>query len=273
MPHVDNFVQMKRKFQIIYYKIDLNNKIKGGLVLNFYGMTDKGLQREMNQDVFYTHKFSEQVGFAIVCDGMGGQSAGNIASEMACSIVSKKLIENEIDKADTLAIRDIMVNAISEANIQVYTKSNIEPGFKGMGTTVVVCVVVCNTAHFINIGDSRAYVLQNNKLRQITKDHSLVQELLEQGKIKEHEVSTHPNKNMITRAVGVNLVVDIDYLSLQLEYGDKLILCTDGLTNMVDDKIIEAELATNNAQSSCKKLIDIANKAGGIDNITVAVIE
>lgn len=236
-------------------------------------MTDQGLKREMNQDVFFTHKFNEQVGFAIVCDGMGGQSAGHVASEMVCTIIAEKLIEDKIDQADETQMSDSIVNAISEANIQVFTKSNVEPGFQGMGTTVVLAVVVNDNAYIAHIGDSRAYVLQNDKLHQVTKDHSLVQELLEQGKISEQEVLTHPNKNMITRAVGVNLMVDIDYLSLKLEKESKIILCTDGLTNMVSDDEIERIISSENAQSSCVKLIDLANKAGGIDNITVAVIE
>lgn len=236
-------------------------------------MTDKGLKREMNQDVFYTHKFSEQVGFAIVCDGMGGQSAGNIASEMVCSIVSGKLVDDEIDKAEQSQISSLIVNAISEANIQVYTKANIEPGYKGMGTTVVLCAVLNNEAYIANIGDSRVYLLQNGRLHQVTKDHSLVQELLEQGKIEKHEVLTHPNKNMITRAVGVSLTVDIDFLSLKFETGSKILLCSDGLTNMISDEEIEKVILFNDAKTSCEKLIGLANNAGGIDNITVAVIE
>ncbi len=168
---------------------------------------------------------------------------------------------------------DYIVNAISEANIQVYTKSNVEPGLQGMGTTVVLAIIAYDNVYIAHIGDSRAYILQNGKLHQVTKDHSLVQELLEQGKISEKEVLTHPNKNMITRAVGVNLMVDIDYLSLKLEKDTKIILCTDGLTNMVSDDEIAKTVRENNAQGSCEMLIDLANTAGGIDNITIAVIE
>lgn len=241
--------------------------------MNIYGLTDQGLKREMNQDVFFIHKFSEQVLLAIVCDGMGGQSAGHIASGMVCNIISEKLLKENFDQADEEQINEYIVNAISEANIEVYTKSNVEPGFKGMGTTVVLAIVVNDKAYIANIGDSRAYVLQNSKLHQVTKDHSLVQELLEQGKISEDEVLTHPNKNMITRAVGVNLMVDIDLLSLKLEKQSKILLCTDGLTNMVTDKEIEETIKEYNLKSSCQVLIDLANKAGGIDNITVAIIE
>lgn len=240
--------------------------------MKFYGMTDKGLQRDMNQDVFYTHKFSEQVGFAIVCDGMGGQSAGQIASEMVCNIVATKLIES-IEQAESPNIHEAILHAISEANIQVYTRSNLEAGYKGMGTTIVLAVVANNVAHIANIGDSRVYLIQNDTIKQITKDHSFVQELLEQGKISQQEMSTHPNKNMITRAVGVSLTVEVDYTSFPLEENMKLLLCSDGLTNMLTDEVIKKIVSLNDAQVACKELIDLANKAGGIDNITVAVIE
>lgn len=246
---------------------------RGGLVLNFYGATDKGLKREMNQDVFYTHKFNDNIGFAIVCDGMGGQSAGHVASDMVCNIVAEKLIDSDFENADEKQIGDYIVTAISEANIQVYTKGNVEPGYKGMGTTVVLAVVVNDKAYVANIGDSRVYLLQEKKLHQITKDHSLVQELFEQGKISEEQVTNHPNKNMITRAVGVNLTVEIDYLSVSLGSDAKLLLCSDGLTNMVSDSDIEAVISNNNAEDTCEKLINLANQAGGVDNITVAVIE
>jgi len=241
--------------------------------LDFYGLTDIGLNRKMNQDVFYTHKFNEQVGFAIVCDGMGGQSAGNIASEMTCNIVSDKLKEIDILKVDSLEIDDIITTTIGDANIKVYTKSKLEAGYTGMGTTVVLAFIVGETAHIACIGDSRVYSIQENCIKQITKDHSLVQELFEQGKITQEEVFTHPNKNMITRAVGVALTVDIDLISVNIEKGQKLLLCSDGLTNMLNDEEIKKIVIKNDLENSCKKLIEMANDAGGIDNTTVVVVE
>ena len=241
--------------------------------MNFFGMTDIGIKRESNQDVFYTHKFNDQVGFAIVCDGMGGQSAGHIASDMACEIISGKLIEGGVNELPTDQIRELAVSAISDANVQIYRKSNLEAGCKGMGTTTVLAIISGDTACVAHIGDSRVYLLVNGKLHQMTRDHSLVQELLEQGKISEEEVQNHPNKNMITRAVGVNLTVDIDYIEMPFTKGSKLLLCTDGLTNMVQNETIEEVLLNKSAKDACKKLISLANAAGGVDNITVAVIE
>ncbi len=241
--------------------------------MHFYGMTDIGRTREANQDVFYTHKFSDQAGFAIVCDGMGGQSGGHIASDMACSIISSRLIEERVGEMPSDQIRDLVVTAVSEANLDVFKKSNTEPGCKGMGTTAVLAIVSGQTAYIAHVGDSRVYYWSGGRLQQLTRDHSLVQELMEQGKISQTEMKTHPNRNMITRAVGVSLIVDIDYLEMPLHPGEKLLLCSDGLTNMVTDEAIAAVLGDDHAPVVCSRLVAMANEAGGTDNITVAVIE
>lgn len=242
--------------------------------MNIYGKTDIGLKRETNQDVFYTHKFSEQIGLAIVCDGMGGQNGGNVASKMACDIISQRFKEcGNLAFLSEEEIKSLIISATSEANIDIYKTSNLEPGYKGMGTTVVIALVINSKAYIAHIGDSRIYLLKNDKFKQITKDHSVVQELIDQGKISQDEAKIHPNKNMITRAVGVNLIVDIDYLEFTLTNKSKILLCTDGLTNMVSDKLIEKTLRKYNSETTCMKLIELSNKAGGIDNITVAVIE
>lgn len=233
----------------------------------------------MNQDVFYTHKFSENAGFAIVCDGMGGENAGHVASAMVCDIVSQKLIDANVNLAgsenvaDPDAVRNIIVPAISDANMQVYTKSASSPEFKGMGTTIVLCIVIDGFAYVAHIGDSRLYMLQNGRLTQVTRDHSRVQELFEQGKINKDETLTHPQKNIITRAVGVYLTVDIDYLSLKFNSDAKFLLCSDGLTNMLSDGAIEKIVSKFDAQTACAKLVELANKQGGVDNVTVAIIE
>ncbi|MEG1027099.1 MAG: Stp1/IreP family PP2C-type Ser/Thr phosphatase [Oscillospiraceae bacterium] len=241
--------------------------------MKLYGMTDTGLKRSMNQDVFYAHKFSDDVGFVIVCDGMGGENAGNVASAMACDIVSKNIIEKEKQILNGENIDQIIVDAISKANVLIYKKAIEEATYKGMGTTLVLALIVNSIAYIAHIGDSRVYHYKNGNLNQITKDHSRVQELLEQGKINKEEMAVHPEKNVITRAVGVYLTVDIDYITLQIENGSKILLCTDGLTNMLDDAEIEKCLKKSSAQAICEKLIELANKNGGIDNITIAIME
>lgn len=241
--------------------------------MNLYGMTDIGKKRETNQDVFYTHKCSDRVGFAVLCDGMGGQNGGHIASDTACSTISKRLIEAHIQSASPEEIKRDLIAAFSEANLAVYKKSNLEPGCKGMGTTAVVAVIAGGRAYIAHVGDSRAYAWKEGKIRQLTKDHSLVQELVEQGKLTPDEMRTHPNKNIITRVVGVNLLVDIDYMELALEEGEKLLLCSDGLSDMVADGQMADVLESNDAVNACRALIGLANQSGGRDNITVVVIE
>lgn len=240
--------------------------------MQLFGMTDIGQKRETNQDVFCTKQMTEHSGFVIVCDGMGG-SAGGLASKMACGILAEYFINHNISMVRGDAAKQMIITALSEANVSVYKTSNLEPGCKGMGTTAVVAVILGNTAHIAHIGDSRAYVLKNDKIYQVTKDHSVVQELFDQGKISRDEVQNHPNKNMITRAIGVNILVDIDYLEIPFEANSKLLLCTDGLSNMVPDSSIEKILKKHEPQIVCQKLIELANKGGGYDNITVAVVE
>lgn len=241
--------------------------------MNLFGKTDIGRKRENNQDVFYLYQFNGKAGFAIVCDGMGGQSGGHIASDMACTIVSQRLMDGSQRILEGSGIRDLMVEAISEANIEVYKRSNTEPGCKGMGTTIVLAIVSGEHMYLAHIGDSRAYLYSGGQLHQLTRDHSLVQELRDQGKISDAEMKNHPNKNMITRAVGVNLMVDIDYLELTPEPGSKLLLCSDGLTNMVPDGEIAEVLRAQSGDTVCGRLVALANANGGSDNITVALIE
>ena len=237
--------------------------------MNLFGKTDVGRKRENNQDVFYLYQFSSKAGFAIVCDG----HVCHIASDMTCTVVSQRLMDGSQRILSGDGIRELMVEAISEANIEVYKRSNTEPGCKGMGTTIVLAVILGEQVHLAHIGDSRAYLFSGGRLHQLTRDHSLVQELRDQGKISDEEMKHHPNKNMITRAVGVNLMVDIDYLELSLEPGSKLLLCSDGLTNMVPDEEIAAVLRYQSGETVCGRLIALANGAGGADNITVAVAE
>lgn len=238
----------------------------------FFGATDVGKKRDENQDSFFVHSFDNKVGFAIICDGMGGQSGGNIASSMACSIISEKLLkETSLENATDEQIKELLIESVSIANTEVYQTSLTQSGCKGMGTTLVLLLVIESRVYIAHIGDSRAYIYKDGELFQLTRDHSLVQELVEQGKITEDDAKTHPNKNMITRALGVSIRVDIDYLETDIRSGEKILLCTDGLTNMVDDSVIRDMLYNDDGQKVCAKLIKLANDAGGIDNITVVI--
>ena len=240
--------------------------------MQFYGLTDIGQRREMNQDTYYIHTFDDRQGFGLVCDGMGGQSAGNIASDMANGIITDK-IRKAVETGGADDPRGLLEAAVREANYSVYKRSMVEPECRGMGTTAVVAFVRGDTAHCAHVGASRIYLLQDGRLLQVTRDHSLVQELVEKGEIKPEEMRTHPGRNMITRAVGVGLTVEADLMQIPLEAGDKLLLCSDGLTNMVSNEQIAEILLQNGGEQACALLIQKANNAGGMDNITAVVIE
>lgn len=241
--------------------------------MELYGMTDIGQKRETNQDVFYTHRIEEKMGFAIVCDGMGGQNAGHIASGIACDLIAGRLAAAELKDMSDGEIKQEIVAALSEANAEVYRRANLEPGCRGMGTTAVVAVICHEKAHVAHAGDSRLYLLpRNGGIKQLTRDHSLVQELVDRGQLTPDGMKSHPNKNMITRAIGVALTVEADYLEFPLERGDRLLLCSDGLTNMLEDSRIEGVLREGAPAECCGELVRLANEAGGNDNITVVVV-
>lgn len=237
------------------------------------GITDKGLKRETNQDVFSTHCFSDDDCFAIVCDGMGGSNGGNIASKMACDIIKEIFISRNINLAPKDKIKDIMIDAISEANIKIYTAGLEKKEHKGMGTTVVAAVIINHSIYIVNVGDSRAYIYKGSKLTQVTKDHSLVQELIDKGKLNKNDQNKHPKKNLITRAVGVGVTASIDFLEINISAGYTLLLCSDGLTNMVDDNTIAKVIHEKVSYDICNELVRLANECGGIDNITCVTMQ
>lgn len=239
--------------------------------MRIFGLTDVGLVRDINQDRFRI-VIMDNISFAIVCDGMGGQSGGHIASEMTCNVIERRLCDSLSDTNSDEEIQKLLISAVSEANFEVYKTSNVEPGCRGMGTTAITIIIKNNKAFIAHIGDSRVYMLQNGVMNQITKDHSLVQELVDRGEISREEALYHPNKNMITRAVGVNLQVDIDYFELNLSEDTKLLICTDGLTNMVDDDTIARVLSETELKNACQVLVELANNAGGTDNITAVAV-
>lgn len=234
------------------------------------GQTNIGLVRRENQDAFVTGHSSEKTAFAVVCDGMGGANGGNVASEMAVRRVSERLAGTDLDTVTADSLNYIFESAIAAANIDIYDKAKESPEFSGMGTTLVAAVALEQTLFVAHVGDSRAYLINGAGITRITKDHSVVQQMIEQGQLTESEAKNHPRKNFITRALGVEETVPYDYVDLPWQPGDKLLLCTDGLTNMVDDEEI-ARLV--NEDNPAEKLVDAALKAGGTDNITACIIE
>ena len=234
--------------------------------------SDIGKVRDLNQDYYYISKETEEPKIYILADGMGGYKGGEIASKLATETV-KQYISNNFSNTvkEKEEILKLIHDAVEYANMVVYEKSKENPELEGMGTTLEVCLIYNNKAYIGHIGDSRIYRIRKEIIRKLTKDHSYVQKLVEDKKITRDEAKNHPKKNMLTKALGCTPYVEPDLRARNFEKGDIFIICSDGLTNMVEEQRI-FELAKENIKTAADKLVAEANEAGGIDNITVIII-
>lgn len=235
-----------------------------------FGMTDIGRKRKVNQD--YLFFSDEPIGcfpnLYIVADGMGGHKAGDYASRYTIERVVASVSRNTGEEPIA-----IMKEAINKANELLVAESREDESKSGMGTTLVIGTIIGNKLFVANIGDSRLYVVGQN-MRQITRDHSLVDEMVRLGEINADEARVHPDKNIITRAVGTSDHVEADFFEVEITADDTILLCTDGLTNMVrDDEILDIIKKYDNAQAATMQLVKEANANGGRDNITVMIIK
>lgn len=236
-----------------------------------YSKTDKGPVRHSNQDTFVTGTLSDNTVYTAVCDGMGGAKAGNIASETAARSISEYIRNSYREGLDSYSLEKLLKNAIESANMEVYDLSLKREDLSGMGTTVVVSIVSGNNAVIAHVGDSRAYIA-GESLVQITKDHSIVQDLVESGKITPEDAKTHPRKNVITRALGVEENIIVDTTTVPLEENHTLLLCTDGLTGYAEETEILKTIKNTPQKDIPDALIELAIAGGGGDNITVSII-
>ncbi|WP_294835195.1 Stp1/IreP family PP2C-type Ser/Thr phosphatase [Eubacterium sp.] len=234
--------------------------------------TDKGLVRENNQDAYAVGELPGEVAWAVVCDGMGGAAGGNIASALAVKVISDKITSSYNEKMRDSSIKNLLDSAITAANIEVYDMAYSRPDLTGMGTTVVAVVVRDNVAHIAHAGDSRAYIVNDDGVEQITVDHSLVQNLVDRGEITKEEAEHHPNKNVITRALGVDKRIDVDFSEVEMHENETLVLCTDGLSNCVNNAEMAEDIKDGQYYAFADRLVKRANKNGGNDNITVVAI-
>ncbi|WP_312641684.1 Stp1/IreP family PP2C-type Ser/Thr phosphatase [Hydrogenoanaerobacterium sp.] len=241
-------------------------------MLKAYGKTDKGKVRANNQDSFAINNLSDIALLAVVCDGMGGEKGGNIASRNAVNIITQHIGSNYRDDYDSNSIRNVMLSAVSVANALVYEMAKKDENLAGMGTTLVVCVIKNNMAHIVHAGDSRAYLVKNGELCRMTRDHSVVQLLIENGELTEAEAAVHPKKHYITRALGVGKALDAEYTESEFSEGQMLLICTDGLTNHVAEEIMLQTLLQTNIEDVPQNLVSLANAQGGTDNITAVVL-
>lgn len=231
-------------------------------------ITDTGLVRALNEDSFC---ISAEDGFFAVADGMGGHQAGEVASKMAL-----QLLKSELDKRlyNGEKAEQALVNAIKEANRALFEMSAKNPEWRGMGTTVTACLKQDGEILIGQVGDSRAYMLRDNGISQLTEDHSLVQELVKSGSITEEEAFLHPQRNVLTRAIGISVILDVDLFRINVLSGDQLLLCTDGLTRYLrqEDLLISVNAAPD-LDSAVRDLLNKATQSGGADNITIILVE
>lgn len=239
--------------------------------MQIFSKTDRGRVRTDNQDAYFAGKITDDSVFAVVCDGMGGANAGNVASELAVRHISEYVIRSYRDGMDMTDTEKTLKNAIVSANISLYDKAVNNAELAGMGTTAVAAFVKDGTAVIAHVGDSRIYLV-NGEIKQLTRDHSVVQSLIESGKITPEDAKVHPRKNVITRALGAEEDVAVDSDCLNLLNGDTLLLCSDGLTNFLDDKDILTVFQNNDISAVAERLVEEANKNGGGDNITVVTV-
>ena len=239
--------------------------------MQIFSKTDRGRVRTDNQDAYFAGKITDDSVFAVVCDGMGGANAGNIASELAVRHISEYVIRSYRDGMDMTDTEKTLKNAIVSANISLYDKAVNNAELTGMGTTAVAAFVKDGAAVIAHVGDSRIYLV-NGEIKQLTRDHSVVQSLIESGKITPEDAKVHPRKNVITRALGAEEDVAVDSDCLNLSDGDTLLLCSDGLTNFLDDKDILTVFQNNDISAVAEKLVETANENGGGDNITVVTV-
>ena len=235
-----------------------------------FSKTDIGRKREVNQD--YVFVSDQPVGnipnLLIVADGMGGHNAGDYASKFVVQVLKKELAKSREDGP-----RAMLKKAIASANHQLIAESKTDAKLEGMGTTLVAATVIEHTLYFANVGDSRLYLL-NDEIRQLSKDHSLVQEMVRLGGLNAEEAKHHPDKNIITRAIGVKEDIEIDFFEYHLKKGDIILMCTDGLSNMVEDEeIFQIVRSSRDVVEAVEQLIERANSNGGKDNIGVIVAE
>ena len=241
--------------------------------MQYWGLTDPGCVRKQNQDTFLIRQLDRNSLLCVVCDGMGGAKSGNIASTLAADVFMQEVQRSwkstvNSDKAD-----QILRSAVKLANFTVFDQAQQFEEFAGMGTTMVAVLIRGSRVTTVNVGDSRAYLVNKDGIRQITTDHSVVQMMVDRGEITPEVARTYPGKNLITRAIGTEPIVMCDIFHQEVARGDFLLLCSDGLSNMMDEQEILFEVVHGGKKDHCcQRLLDIAKNRGAPDNVTSVLV-
>lgn len=233
-----------------------------------YGLSDIGLVRKINEDSYEIAQLDNAL-LAVVCDGVGGENAGEVASSVACKEIVASVTSGYRDTMDLNSLKNLLINSVTRANVVLYELSKSDQNFHGMGSTVSIAFVKDGILHVVHAGDSRVYHISKGVATPVTKDHTIAQFLFDQGKIGDEEMKEYPQKNIITRALGSQADIELDYNEIYLSKGDIVTLCTDGLFRYVSDEEIARMSSLEGGE---KSLVKLANERGGRDNITVVII-
>lgn len=243
--------------------------------MEFVAKTDVGLRRSNNEDSYFAKKYSDEISLYVVADGLGGYEGGEIASRLLTIKMSRYFEEHlDDDLKDESIVSDILLTALDKINGEIYKMEKSSPKYNGMGTTIVLVAVIYNKVYYLSVGDSRLYYISNdrNSIRQITEDDTYVNTLLKTNAIEQKDVENHPQKHVLTKAIGVFKDIKTE-LHVLNETSGYLLLCTDGLTNMLDNEAILQVLQMKKFENTADEYIKKANENGGVDNTTVVVIK
>lgn len=241
--------------------------------MQYWGLTDAGSVRPQNQDAYKIEQLDKSTLLCVVCDGMGGAKSGNVASNLALDVFVGEVKNTWTTGMNQEKTDQMLEAAVKLANFTVYDQAMQFEEFNGMGTTLVAVLIHEQEVTVVNVGDSRAYLVGRNGIRCLTKDHSLVQMMVDRGELTPEMARTYPGKNYITRAIGTDTLVESDIFHLDVERGDSLLLCSDGLSNLMDDQEILFEVVHGvNKQYCCQRLLDIAKNRGAPDNVTSILV-
>lgn len=238
-----------------------------------FGLTDVGCVRKQNQDAYKIVPLGPSTQLCVVCDGMGGAKSGNVASTLAVDVFVQEICRSWNPNLSWDRVETVLESAVRLANFTVYDQACQFPEFDGMGTTLVAALIDRSRMFIVNVGDSRAYRINRSGIIQLTKDHSIVQMMVDRGELTKELARTYPGKNLITRAIGTENLVFADIFRFEARPGDIVLLCSDGLSNMMDDEEILFEVLYGmQLEDCCQRLLDIAKMRGSPDNVTCVLI-
>ena len=242
--------------------------------MQYWGITDPGCVRSQNQDAYQIEVLDRNTLLCVVCDGMGGAKSGNVASTLAVDVFVQEVKRTWTPDMDPDKLDQMLKGAVKLANFTVFDQAQQFEEFTGMGTTLVAVLIQHDCATIVNVGDSRAYHIDQDRVRQLTTDHSLVQMMVARGELTPERARNYPGKNLITRAIGTETVVTCDVFHKMVSSGDCVLLCTDGLSNLVDEQEILYEVVHGAGKKrACEQLLGIAKTRGAPDNVTCVLIQ